>query len=92
MSQINMRRDATGHFVPRAIEADQGGTVCILLFEADAVKYKEEILIMIIRKLRMLGLAAAVVLPAGLATPAFADQDDGWFWGRGMMGQWFRAA
>ena len=45
---------------------------------------------MIIRKLRMLGLAAAVVLPAGLATPAFADQDDGWFWGRGMMGQWFR--
>jgi hypothetical protein len=37
----------------------------------------------------MLGLAAAVVLPAGLATPAFADQDD-WFWGRGMMGQWFR--
>ena len=45
---------------------------------------------MISRKIRMLGLAAAVILPAGLATPAFADQDDGWFWGRGMMGQWFR--
>jgi hypothetical protein len=45
---------------------------------------------MISHKIRMLGLAAAVVLPAGLATPAFADQDDGWFWGRGMMGQWFR--
>ncbi len=39
---------------------------------------------------RMMGLAAAVVLPTGLTMPSFADEDDGWFWGRGKMGHWFR--
>lgn len=45
---------------------------------------------MIIRTIRMLGLVAAIAVPASLATPAHSDEDDGWFWGRGMMGQWFR--
>ncbi len=45
---------------------------------------------MIIRTIRMLGLVAAIALPTSLATPAFSDEDEGWFWGRGMMGQWFR--
>ena len=25
-----------------------------------------------------------------IATPALADNDDGWFWGKGFMGHWFR--
>jgi hypothetical protein len=25
-----------------------------------------------------------------IATPVLADSDDGWFWGKGFMGHWFR--
>jgi hypothetical protein len=25
-----------------------------------------------------------------ISTPSLAENDDGWFWGRGMMGQWFK--
>lgn len=42
------------------------------------------------RTIRIMGLAAAILLPASLAEPAFADEDDGWFWGRGKMGHWFQ--
>ena len=35
-------------------------------------------------------LFAATALFIATATPAYADNDDGWFWGRGHMGQWFK--
>lgn len=35
-------------------------------------------------------LFAATALFIATATPAYADNDDGWFWGKGHMGQWFK--
>ncbi len=34
--------------------------------------------------------AMVAVLLFAIATPVMADNDDGWFWGRGFMGHWFR--
>ena len=34
--------------------------------------------------------AAVAVLLFAIATPVLADNDDGWFWGKGIMGHWFR--
>lgn len=34
--------------------------------------------------------AVIAVLLFAIATPVLADKDDGWFWGKGIMGHWFR--
>jgi LTXXQ motif family protein len=34
--------------------------------------------------------AAAIATLLIIATPSLADNDDGWFWDRGTMGQWFK--
>lgn len=34
--------------------------------------------------------AMVAALLFAIATPALADNDDGWFWGKGSMGHWFR--
>ena len=43
-----------------------------------------------ILKSRRLRAAAVAVLLFAIATPVLADNDDGWFWGKGIMGHWFR--
>lgn len=39
------------------------------------------------RKSRAVAVAALLL---ALATPVMADSDDGWFWGKGFMGHWFK--
>lgn len=34
--------------------------------------------------------AMVAALLFAVATPVLADNDDGWFWGKGFMGHWFR--
>jgi LTXXQ motif family protein len=41
-------------------------------------------------RFRLSALALAIALSGPFAAPASADDDDGWFWGRGRMGEWFR--
>lgn len=43
-----------------------------------------------ILKSRKSRAAAVAALLFALATPVLADSDDGWFWGKGFMGHWFR--
>lgn len=43
----------------------------------------------ILKSRRSRGVAVAALLFA-IATPVLADSDDGWFWGKGFMGHWFR--
>ena len=43
-----------------------------------------------ILKSRRSRAAAVAVLLFAIATPVLADNDDGWFWGKGIMGHWFR--
>jgi hypothetical protein len=44
------------------------------------------------KTIRSLRLHAAILaaLFLAIATPVMADKDDGWFWGKGAMGHWFR--
>ncbi len=34
--------------------------------------------------------ASVAALLFAIATPVLADNNDGWFWGKGLMGHWFR--
>ena len=41
-------------------------------------------------KSRRLRAVAVAALLFAIATPVWADNDDGWFWGKGFMSHWFR--
>lgn len=41
-------------------------------------------------KSRSSRVAMVAALFFAFATPVIADNDDGWFWGKGFMGHWFR--
>ena len=41
-------------------------------------------------KSRRSRIAVVAALLFAIATPVMADKDDGWFWGKGFMGHWFR--
>lgn len=52
--------------------------------------FQKEVVNMSILKSRRSRAAMVAVLLFAIATPVLADNDDGWFWGKGFMGHWFR--
>jgi hypothetical protein len=58
-------------------------------FIVSEVSQKEAVSMNILRSRRSRATMIAAVLFA-IATPVLADNDDGWFWGKGFMGHWFR--
>jgi LTXXQ motif family protein len=52
--------------------------------------FQKEVVNMSILKFGRSRAPMVAALLFAIATPVMADNDDGWFWGKGFMGHWFR--